>query len=110
MQGRQYKELIRQMALLTTALAVVVADQITKLVVRASLPLGQSLPAEGPFRITYVTNTGGVFGFFANQAFLISIIAIVTTVAILLYFRRLPLRGWLALIGLVFCLVERWAI
>lgn len=42
--------------------------------------------------ITYATNKGGAFGIFANQAFLITIIAIAGIVTILIYVRYSPLN------------------
>ena len=68
-----------------TAVIVVAIDQLSKYLVKANMILGQSIPEEGFFRITYTTNTGGVFGIFANQAFLITVTAIVGVVAILIY-------------------------
>ncbi|HEX76140.1 MAG TPA: signal peptidase II [Dehalococcoidia bacterium] len=83
---------------------VVVVDQISKLWVRSHLLPGESFPEVGFLRLTYVQNTGSAFGLFANQAFLLSLIAIVGLVVILLFYRYLSesnILGNLAL-GLVF--------
>ena len=69
------------------ALAVVALDQVSKFFIRANMTPGQSIPEEGLFRITYVTNIGGAFGILSNQAFLITLTAIVGVAAILLYAR-----------------------
>lgn len=53
-----------------TALLVVTVDQFTKIWIRFHLPLGQSLPADGFFRITHVHNPGVTFGLFPDQSFL----------------------------------------
>ncbi|MCK4963812.1 MAG: signal peptidase II [Dehalococcoidia bacterium] len=75
------------MAFSLAALIVVALDQVSKFFIRANMNLGESIPEEGFFRITYGTNTGGVFGLFANQAFLITLTAIVGVAAILVYSR-----------------------
>ena len=64
---------------------VVVADQITKALVRAHLHLHESVPDDGFFRFTYTTNTGAVFGTFSDQTFIMTIASFVG-VGILLYF------------------------
>ncbi len=78
---------IKELTFFLVALIVVALDQISKFFIRANMALGQSIPEEGFFRITYGTNTGGVFGLFANQAFLITLTAIVGVTAILVYSR-----------------------
>ncbi|MGH7927228.1 MAG: signal peptidase II [Candidatus Binatia bacterium] len=75
---------------------IVVADQITKLIVDRSMPLYHSIPViEGFFNLTYIRNTGAAFGIFSGSAaafrlpFLIifSLVAIGFVVTML---RRLP--------------------
>jgi len=78
-----------------TALLVVAADQLSKLWIRSSLGVGQSLFELGFFRITHVQNTGAAFGLFQGQAFILTIVASVGATAILVYalfiHRRFPL-------------------
>jgi signal peptidase II len=81
------KRPINELTFFIVALVVIASDQVTKFFVRANMTLGQSIPEEGFFRITYSTNTGGVFGIFANQAFLITLTAIVGVAAILVFSR-----------------------
>ncbi|GAI16631.1 unnamed protein product, partial [marine sediment metagenome] len=78
---------IKELTFFLVALIVVALDQVSKFFIRANMNLGQSIPEEGFFRITYGTNTGGVFGLFANQTFLITLTAIVGVAAILVYSR-----------------------
>lgn len=78
---------IKELTFFLVALIVVALDQISKFFIRANMALGQSIPEEGFFRVTYGTNEGGVFGLFANQAFLITLTAIVGIAAILVYSR-----------------------
>jgi len=89
---------------LLIAAFVVVVDQLSKQWVRSHLLPGESLPEVGFLRLTHVLNTGSAFGLFANQAFLLSLVAIVGLVVILLFYRylsRYNILGSLAL-GLVF--------
>jgi len=89
---------------LLIAASVVAIDQTSKLWIRSHLPLGESLPESGFLRLTHVQNTGSAFGLFANQAFLLALVAIVGLLMILLFYRYLSehsILGTLAL-GLVF--------
>ena len=68
-----------------TALLVVTVDQLTKLWIGLNLPLGQSLPAQGFFRITHVHNTGATFGLFPDQSFLFAILAAAVAIFLLVF-------------------------
>jgi len=105
---------IKELTFFLVALIVVALDQVSKFFIRANMNLGQSIPEEGFFRITYGTNTGGVFGLFANQTFLITLTAIVGVAAILVYsryplFNRVLVRIALGLLlgGAVGNLIDR---
>ena len=74
---------------LIIAAFVIALDQISKLWVRSNLDLYETLPVIGCLSLTYVRNTGSAFGFFANQAFLLTLVAIVGLVTILLFYRYL---------------------
>ena len=76
--------------LLLIALAVIGFDQLTKYLVRDRMDLGQSIPEEGFFRLTHTTNTGGAFGLFNNQAFLLAVVAIIGIAILVLYLRYMP--------------------
>jgi signal peptidase II len=69
------------------ASSVVILDQVSKLSIRICMSQGQSIPQEGFFRITYSTNSGGVFGLPAPQAFLITLSVIVVALIIVAYCR-----------------------
>lgn len=48
--------------------AVIAADQLTKIIIRANLDLGERIPVIGDwFRITYVQNTGTAFSMFSGN-------------------------------------------
>jgi signal peptidase II len=78
---------IRELTFSLVALLVIALDQVSKFFIKANMNLGQSIPDEGLFRITYSTNEGMVFGLFANQTFLITLTAIVGIAAIIIYSR-----------------------
>jgi len=66
--------------------------------------LGESFFEAGPLSLTHIQNTGSAFGLFANQTFLLTIVAIAGLVIILLFYRQIPqsnIWGTLAL-SLVF--------
>lgn len=89
---------------LIIAAVVVATDQITKLWVRTHVDLNEVVPIFGCLSLTYVRNTGAAFGLFADQAFLLILIAGVGLIAVLLFYRylsRATILGNLAL-GLVF--------
>lgn len=81
------KRPIRELTFSLVALLVIALDQVSKTFIKANMTLGQSIPEEGFFRITYSTNEGMVFGIFANQTFLITLTAIVGIAAIIVYSR-----------------------
>lgn len=95
-----FRKFAGEITFFIAALAVVVVDQVSKHFVRTELTLGQKIPEEGFFQITYHINTGGVFGLFADQAFLITLIAIVGIIAILIYSRYPAFNGLLVKIAL----------
>jgi signal peptidase II len=64
------------------------------------MELGQSIPSEGLVRFTYATNTGGAFGLFANQTFLLALAAVVAITVLVLYLRYLPRESTLLNVGL----------
>ena len=100
MNMRLFKRFASEIAFFIAALTVIVIDQVSKYFIRTELTIGQKIPAEGFFQITRCNNTGGVFGLFADQAFLITIIAVVGIVAILVYSRYPAFNGFLVKIAL----------
>ncbi len=77
-----------------TALLVIAADQLSKIWIRSNLAAGESLPETGLFRLTHVYNTGAAFGLFQDYSFLLTIVALTSVVALLLFvlvlYRRFP--------------------
>ena len=81
----QRPQIYRDWLLLPVFALVVIADQVTKALIRGNLRLHESVPDDGFFRFTYTTNTGAVFGTFSDQTFIMTIASFVG-VGILLYF------------------------
>ena len=94
------RKVISVLPLLLVSLLVIGADQLSKYLVRANMDLGQSIPSEGIVRLTYTTNTGGAFGLFANQTFLLTTAAVVGIAVLVIYLRYLPLGSTLLRLGL----------
>lgn len=72
------------LAMLAFALSLAL-DQLTKALVRGGLSVGESVPVEGFFRLTHVTNSGAIFGLFPNQVVVMTGASLVG-IAVLLYF------------------------
>ena len=68
-----------------TALLVVYADQLSKLWIRSNLAIGESLFEVGIFSLTHLQNTGAAFGLFRGQSFPLTIVAIISAIALLFY-------------------------
>ncbi len=87
------QNLKRYAMLFGIASGVIALDQWTKYLVRARLAYGQVwVPfARLPFlRIVHWSNTGSAFGLFQSGSLVITIVAVVVSVAILFYFPRVP--------------------
>ncbi|MQF82701.1 signal peptidase II [SAR202 cluster bacterium AD-802-E10_MRT_200m] len=58
----QQQKLFRDVLFLSALLIVLFVDQVSKQVLQIHLSLGESWPEHGPFRLTLITNSGGLFG------------------------------------------------
>ena len=77
------------------ALAVVVADQVTKALVARAMDLHETIPLLPVFSLTYVRNTGAAFGVLAAAPVgvrlpLFLTVTVIATAAVLSYLRRTP--------------------
>jgi signal peptidase II len=90
--GRLWPRVRNDLVFFLIAGLVVAFDQLTKYLVRANLALGESVPKEGPLRITYVTNTGAVFGILQGQTLFLMVTTFLGLAAILLYFLYPPME------------------
>ena len=69
------------------ALVALELDQLTKLCVRETLALGESVPAEGSLRLTRAVNPGVVFGIPASPAVSLIVPLVVIVTCLLIYWR-----------------------
>jgi signal peptidase II len=85
---------IENLILPIVALLMLVADQVSKGWIVARLEVGQSMDLASwlapVFRLTYVTNTGVVFGLLPGMGDLFVIVAAVVVGVLLLYYRYIP--------------------
>ena len=84
------------------AVGIVAADQITKLLVLANIPLfGHADAIPGLFHLTYVQNTGAAFSSFEGMRWMfVALFAVLTVLIFLEYFKK----------PLPFTTFERWCI
>ena len=92
--------LSRKYLLYIVALIAVVVDQYTKLLVRNSMFVGETIIVHPAFRnifdLTYTTNTGVAFGMFKEIGPVISVIATLVVAVIIYYNNQLSERDiWL---------------
>ena len=80
-----------KLSLLTT-LFVIVLDQLSKYTVYTTIPVGQSIPELGIFRLTHVTNTGSAFGLFTDQTTLLTLGSVVGIMVLILFHRSHNIR------------------
>jgi signal peptidase II len=90
--------ILNQATVYLLASAIVLTDQWTKHLVRTNLGINESWtpwPALAPYaRILHIQNTGAAFGLFKDAGLIFTVIAVVVSVVIVLYARRLPNGHW----------------
>jgi signal peptidase II len=74
--------------LAAVAAAAIIADQVTKHVVTATLSIDESVHVVGPLSIHHVQNTGIAFGFFAGATSIVTIVTAIAVVWMLMFFAR----------------------
>jgi signal peptidase II len=74
------------------ALLLATADQWSKGWIQSNLQEGQSLPASGFFRLTYVGNTGAAFSIFYGNNRILIVASIVGIILLLFYYFYLSHR------------------
>lgn len=96
----------RRSSLILPAVAalVLLADQVTKYLVRVNLSHGQSVklaPWLSPiFQVTFVTNSGAAFGLFPSWGQFFVVIAVIVIAALVWYYLRLSDGHWLVQLAL----------
>lgn len=92
------------MLTLSTALLILILDQLTKLIIINTLELHQSLPViEGVFHLTYVRNSGAAFGILAEQRIFFIIITLLLIGFLIFFYRQVKEQGLLIniILGLI---------
>ena len=84
-----------------TAALIVIVDQITKVLIRANIEVGQSISVIGDFfRITYIRNSGAAFSMLSGMRIFLILIPIIAIVICIIYLnkhRDIPCIGKLSL-------------
>ena len=81
---------------------VVLADQITKLMVIKFVPLFDSIPDDGIIRITHLMNTGSAFGLFQGMNTVLAIVGIIGVFFILYFHINYSREHFFMTVGLAF--------
>jgi signal peptidase II len=85
---------VTRYALFIPALLILVADQITKAWVMATLPQGHSVPVVGRIlMLTHVWNSGTAFGLLRGSGTLLTVVSVAAVIFIVGYWFRLHARG-----------------
>ena len=78
-----------------TGVFIIIADQLTKHLIRITMAPGDSIPVLGDlFRITYVVNRGAAWGILEGKRFLLIVFTIVVICALFLFLRKHPGMHW----------------
>jgi signal peptidase II len=80
------------LALVAVAVAALVADQATKLLVVRQLDLGESVDVIGPLTIHHVRNSGIAFGLFSTWAGTVTLLTAGAVLWMIFYFARAGAR------------------
>lgn len=99
------KRLIKDYAFLfSISGAIVLLDQVTKNIVRSNLHFGEIWPQNhwivNYARIVHWSNTGAAFGMLQDFGVVFAVLAVVVSIAILIYFPKIPREDWLLRLAL----------
>lgn len=80
----------KSIVVFSTALIVLLLDQLTKSLIKQNFQLTQSIPImKNILHLTYVTNTGSAFGLFKKLNIFFIFISIVVIIAIYIYLNKI---------------------
>ena len=86
----------RLLVIAACAVAVFVADRVTKSWVAENIPLGTARPVVGDYvRIVHAQNTGAAFGLLPERTTLLSVLSVLAVLAIVYYYRQIASTSWL---------------
>ena len=89
---------------LALAVFVIVFDQITKVILRETLALGDREWMAEFFAFSHIANDGGAFGFFGGQNTVLAVSAVVAIAVVAIYYFFPPMDHWLVRSGLALIL------
>ena len=89
---------------LALALLVIVCDQITKVILRETLALGEREWMAEFFAFSHIANDGGAFGIFGGQNTVFAVSAVVAIGVVAIYYWFPPMDHWLIRCGLALIL------
>lgn len=76
---------------LTTALLIIIIDQLTKFFVSKNMPINSSIPfIKNILHITYIQNRGAGFGLFQGQQLILIWISVIVIGIIFYYYDKIP--------------------
>ncbi len=88
--------------LLTVAVAVLAADQLTKILAVALLDPGRAVPVIGDLvQLRLIRNPGAAFSLATNMTPVLTVVAIAVVLVIVAVSRRVAHRGWAVALGAV---------
>ena len=91
----------RDLAFFVIAAAVVALDQLTKVIIRATLSRGEAWPdADWLLNIVNVSNSGAAFGILQGQTVFLVVTSLIGVAAIVLYYLYPPLEHGLLQVAL----------
>ena len=72
-------------------MGIILLDQLTKILIRTTMIVGESIPVLGDFfRLTYVKNTGAAFSMLSGKQTFLMALTVIILAGVLFYFYRHP--------------------
>ena len=94
----------RHLRFASLAIAVIALDQLTKVILRETLELGEREWLAQFFAFSHVANDGGAFGLFGGANTVLAVSAVVAIGVVAIYYLFPPLDHWLVRSGLALIL------
>ena len=97
--GFEKKDLLALFASLFCGVAIIAADQITKLLIKSRMTLGESRPfLKGFLEFSYIHNRGGAWGIFSGKTYILLfatlLVMAVCVVLMIRFFKKNKLLLW----------------
>jgi signal peptidase II len=94
-EGSVSRGFTKSAVLLLTALAILIADQLTKGLVVANLALGEKVRVLGDFvQVWHAQNRGAAFSLFQGGSFVFLIVSVLSIGMVAYFHRSLRAQGW----------------